>query len=90
MLAQMPNRILHEWVEYNAIEPFGEYRADLRMGILASTIANCMVRRKNKPAFKPDQFMPEFKPHTWPTPDELLNKVRWLNRLYGGSVIKSE
>lgn len=38
------------------IDPFGEGRADLRMGIIASTIAN-VNRGKQKP-FKPADFMP--------------------------------
>ena len=89
MLARMPHRIWQEWILYAQVEPFGEERADLRAGIIAATVANCLSRKKGRPAFKVDQFMPKFKVHQrWPTPEELLNKVRWINRLYGGSVVK--
>jgi len=74
---------------YAAIEPFGEERADLRAGIIAATVANCLSRKKGKPAFKVDQFMPKFRPPTrrrWPTGDELVQKMTWLNQLYGGEV----
>ena len=73
---------------YAAIEPFGEERADLRAGIISATIANCHSRKKGAPAFKVDQFMPKFKPpvRKWPTADELVQKMKWLNQLYGGKV----
>ena len=46
---------------YNAIEPFGEERADLRAGIVAATTANVWRGKKDK-AFKPTDFMPYYKP----------------------------
>lgn len=47
------------WQAYDLIEPFGEDRADLRMGILASVMAN-VNRKRNSKAFKPSQFIPKF------------------------------
>lgn len=48
-----------EWKAYFSVEPFGESRADLRMGILASLIANVNRDRKKKPEpFVPADFMP--------------------------------
>ena len=85
----MPYRIWQEWIAYSEVEPFGEWRADLRAGIIASTIANCLSRKKGRPAFKPSQFMPEFKRQGWPTVEELLKKVKWVNWLFGGKVEKS-
>lgn len=41
---------------YEQLEPFGEYRDDLRAGIVASTIANVNSKRR----YKPDDFMPQF------------------------------
>jgi inner membrane protein involved in colicin E2 resistance len=48
---------LTEWEIYAAIEPWGEERADLRAGIIASVIAN-VNRGKGQKAFTPQMFMP--------------------------------
>jgi len=48
-----------EWLAYMRINPFGEERADLRAGIVASTIAN-VNRGKGQRAFNPSDFMPDF------------------------------
>lgn len=42
---------------YGRVEPFGEQRADLRSGIIASTVANVNRGRRQK-AFQPTDFMP--------------------------------
>lgn len=53
-------RQLKLWMEYAELEPFGEERADLRAGIVASMIANVnRDPRKGKP-FQPSDFMPKF------------------------------
>jgi hypothetical protein len=44
---------------YN-LEPFGDERDDLRMGILASTIANGFTQGRGN--FTPDDFKPQFGP----------------------------
>lgn len=62
LLARMPARELDEWQAYARIEPFGEEREDLRMGTIASTIANTAFgRKKGSKAFKPSDFFPEFE-----------------------------
>jgi hypothetical protein len=48
---------LTEWQIYEAIEPFGEQRADLRAGIIASVIAN-VNRGKGQNPFTATDFMP--------------------------------
>ncbi len=48
-----------EWIAYNQLEPIGEERADLRAGIIASTVAN--VHRGKRKAFKASDFMPKFE-----------------------------
>lgn len=48
---------LSEWMAYFRVEPFGEDRKDLRMGILASVIANSNRGKSQRP-FKPSDFMP--------------------------------
>lgn len=40
------------------IDPWGEQRADLRAGIVASTMANINRDPKKTPPFKATQFMP--------------------------------
>lgn len=49
-----------EWCLYYQIEPWGEDRADLRAGIVSSTIANYAgkERSKNAPPATPSDFMP--------------------------------
>ncbi len=61
MLAEMTSAQFAEWMAYAQLEPWGEERADLRAGIIASTQANVMRGKKGKP-FKPQDFMPTFEP----------------------------
>lgn len=57
----MSSRELSEWIAYNAIQPFGDTRADLRSAIIASTVANC--HRASGTPFTVSDFMPyEEKP----------------------------
>jgi len=53
----MPATELTEWALFYEQHPFGEFRADLRSGIVASTIAQV---NGNKNA-KPSDFMPLLK-----------------------------
>jgi hypothetical protein len=66
-----------EWQAWYELNPWGEDRADLRAGIIASTIANTN-RGKGQKAFKPSDFMPEFdkpppKPQTQAEMASLMN-----------------
>ncbi len=72
-LARCDSRQFAEWQAYYELEPWGEERADLRAGIIASTIAN-VNRGKGQKAFSPGDFMPEFaKPPPKPqTPAEMF------------------
>jgi hypothetical protein len=89
MLAVMPYRVYQDWMTYYELEPFGEERADLRAGIIAATIANCLARRKGRPAFRVTDFMPRFgrEKRRTRTPDDMLKQVKILNMLYGGKFI---
>ena len=51
--------------------PFGDERADLQAGIVASTIAN-VNRGKNTSAYKPEDFMPYSKRE--PVCDEVIKQ----------------
>lgn len=49
---------LTEWAEYYAIEPFGEWRADVRTALLASMQANLNRDEKKRPEpYGLDDFM---------------------------------
>ncbi len=56
LAAAMPYRILQDWAEFYRLEPFGEWRADVRSAIVAATFANVMKSKKS-PAAKIDQFI---------------------------------
>lgn len=62
LLERIDARELTEWMAYAGLEPFGEVRADLRSGIVASVIANVNRDPKRRPrAFEPGDFMPKFE-----------------------------
>ncbi|MEQ8251579.1 MAG: hypothetical protein RIB41_10110 [Oceanibaculum nanhaiense] len=48
---------LSEWMAFDRLEPIGGPAADLRAGIVASTVAN-VARGKRGKAFSPADFMP--------------------------------
>lgn len=61
LLSRISSRELSEWIAYAQLEPFGEARADLRAGIVASTMANtARDPKKRKKPFEPEEFMPQF------------------------------
>lgn len=50
-----------EWMAYAKIEPFGEYRDDLRSGVVASIVANVNRDSKKHPEpFSPSDFVLQF------------------------------
>lgn len=61
MLSRISSHELSEWIAYAQVAPFGEERADLRAGIIASTVANANrdPKKRRKP-FEPREFMPSF------------------------------
>ena len=70
-MSRCDSREYAEWRALYELDPWGEERADLRAGIIASTIAN--VNRGKGKSFSPGDFMPEFdKPvRTLQTPQEM-------------------
>ena len=78
LLERMSAVELDMWQAYAAIEPFGEARADLRMGILASVIANANRDPKRKPdPFTPMDFIPDFDAAANPplSPSEQIEQI---------------
>jgi uncharacterized membrane protein len=65
-LEKLTSKQLSEWQAYDRLEPIdNQQRSDLRMGILASLIANLAANiysKKNKKPkkFKPEDFMPKW------------------------------
>ena len=52
-------REFETWLAYSQLEPWDETRADLRAGIIASTLANSH-RGKDEAPFRPSDFMPQY------------------------------
>lgn len=72
-----------EWWSYFQVEPFGEERADLRMGIIASTLANINRDAKARPEpYRPLDFMPYSEK---PTANQLMR-----DRLRGAFVVRKK
>jgi hypothetical protein len=59
LLTELDSRELTAWMAYEAVEPFGERRANLHAGIVAATVAN-VNRDKHARAFQPTDFLLEF------------------------------
>ena len=87
MLERIDSRELTEWMAYAQVEPFGEERADLRAGIVASTIAN-VWRSSGQKVLKPSDFMPKFEPQRQLTNDELAAVFKGSALAFGGKVIE--
>lgn len=70
---------------YAELEPFGEERADLRSGIIASVLANVNRDAKKHPKpFTPQDFMPVFeRPDPMSTSDQIA-MIEMLNAAFGG------
>lgn len=93
ILARMSSHEISEWIAFANVEPFGEDRADLRAGIIASTIANAnRDPDKRKKPFTPAEFMPDFevkpeeKQQTWQDQKMI---VEMLNAAFGGKDLRS-
>ena len=85
MLASMGSDELTEWMAYYQLEPFGDYRADYRSGVVASTFANAH-RAKDANPFRPEDFMP-FLEKKKPQEEIPLNVARF-NAMFSHKVVK--
>lgn len=57
LLLRLDSRELTEWMAFWQLDPWGDSRADLRAGVIASTIANVHRGADTRP-YKPMDFMP--------------------------------
>ncbi len=80
LLARVSSKELAEWRAYYRVEPWGEWRADLRNGITASVIAN-VNRGRGKRVFKASDFVLNFNRKT--AADNLSGEVIAAFRRYG-------
>jgi hypothetical protein len=59
-LGRVSARELELWMRYEQMSgPIGAIRSDLHTGIIASTLANCHIKKDSK-LFTPRDFMPDF------------------------------
>lgn len=61
LLHRIDSRELTEWQCYFALEPWGEERADLRAGIVSSTIANVNRMKTSDKVWNATEFMPYYE-----------------------------
>ncbi|NBT83020.1 MAG: DUF4035 domain-containing protein [Betaproteobacteria bacterium] len=78
LLARVGSDELTEWMAFYQLEPFGEMRADLRSGVVASTFANAH-RTKDARAFTPEDFMPYIERTTPKDDTPWLISGPWLS-----------
>lgn len=89
MLMGMTSVQITEWLAFAQVEPFGEWRADLRMATLAALIANVNRNDKARPEpYRPDDFMPNLDP-VEVEPEErtadMLAQVKSITAMFGGT-----
>ena len=57
LMQHLTSRDVAEWMAYNQLEPFGEWAAFWRSGLIASILAN-IYRSRNAKEATPKDFMP--------------------------------
>lgn len=83
LLQELTAPELLELEAFYTIEPFGEWRADLRSAIAASAIVNSWGAKT-----KPSDFMPDFEAtvEAKRTPEQLRDMMRTMTMIMGGTV----
>jgi hypothetical protein len=74
LLQSLTSRQFAEWMAFYSIDPFGDQRADLRTGIVASVLNN-RWRGKTEHPREPVDFMP-FREQPEQTPEEIQRQLR--------------
>ena len=74
LLQSLTARQFAEWQQFYMMDPFGDQRADLRAGIIASALSN-RWRGKHEQPLKPVDFMPYHK-EPEQTPEEIQRTLR--------------
>ena len=81
MMSTMSAKELMEWQIYYSLEPFGEEKADWRMGMICATILNSNRISKQDKVWKPEDFMPKFY-DTKPTKGGFLSRAHEFENDY--------
>lgn len=84
MAASIPLPTFYNWLDYASRKPFGEERADLRMGIMASALVNIQLAKGQRLA-KPIDFMPFSDGHkrrSKQTPEQMLSLLKGIVALH--------
>ena len=78
-----------EWMAYRQINPFGEEREDLRMGIAVAVNANLHTAKGKH--FTPKDFMPQWERHkSRYNPQEAATKLQNAFGLYHPEIRKAK
>jgi len=85
VLKSMSAEQFYGWMEYAALEPFGEERADLRIAILDSLVANALGGKGKR--FTPRDFMP-FAEDQQPTTEALHSKFQVFAAMHNARIAK--
>jgi len=75
MLQRVGSDELTEWMAFYQLEPFGDFRADYRSGVIASTFANAH-RAQDASPFRVEDFMPFLEKET-PKVNPKVNVARF-------------
>lgn len=71
----MSSREFSEWMAFFSLQPYGEWREDYRMAVLASLIANANSDPKKGRRYRPEDFMPKFGEQDEPETDVVAAKI---------------
>lgn len=75
---------------FYSLEPFGEYKADWRIGQLCALMANLFrAKKKDGSIYKTADFMPEGV-EAKPGWQQMLSQIEALNRGMGGKDLRQE
>ena len=83
LLARVDSHELTEWMAEFNLGPWSEERADLRAGIVASTVVNAAGGKA-----KPSDFMPKYGEPEKPqqTPQDIRSMALRINAMFRGTV----
>ncbi len=80
LLSECDSAELTEWQAMYALDPWGEERADMRMGNICATLAN-INRTKGQAVSGPADWMPDFlgaKKAKRQTPEQMIAAARLM------------
>jgi len=82
MLAGMSSHMLEEWRAFAQLEPFGDERADFRIGQLTAIVANAMLTKGTKPFSWSDFAYMNQKKSRAMDDSEMLMRVKAMHEVF--------